>query len=172
MEVAPPVKSVQIVDPNPAPPAQPPVQYSTVSFSYMMPTFIPIQTNQNPIPILMSNLNLLNSSDIHFFTMEPLPDSELQAKMAAGANIGFKIISQQEMNFKKMVGFLEENKQLKVQTERLKDTLVNLHKEYKRFLEDPTVMKYVSRANPAISRLKRSSRRTKDFASSKKRTES
>lgn len=41
----------------------------------------------------------------------------------------------------KMLSFMEENKQLKVQVERLKDTLITLNKEYKKQLEDPTVSK-------------------------------
>ena len=41
----------------------------------------------------------------------------------------------------KILSFLEENKQLKVQVERLKDTLITLNKEYKKQMENPSSVK-------------------------------
>jgi regulator of replication initiation timing len=35
------------------------------------------------------------------------------------------------MNMKKILSFLEENKQLKIQVERLKDSLLEMAKEFK-----------------------------------------
>ena len=116
-------------------------QIST-TLSYMMPTLLPVSCT-NPIPTLVNLLNLPSSQDVHFFTLQPLAEEDLSQAMLSGANIGFKLISQQEMNLKKVLGYLEENKQLKVQTERLKDTLLTLHKEYKKFMEDPSLLKYV-----------------------------
>ena len=118
------------------------VPTTVATLSYLMPTLLPIPCT-NPIPSLVSLLNLNSSQDLHFFKLEPLSEEDLAQAMTEGTNIGFKVISQQEMNLKKMLGFFEENKQLKVQTERLKDTLVTLHKEYKKFMEDPSLLKYI-----------------------------
>ena len=46
------------------------------------------------------------------------------------------------MSLNKVLGFMEENKQLKVQVERLKDTLVTLNREFKKFADDNTGVKY------------------------------
>lgn len=45
------------------------------------------------------------------------------------------------MGLRKVLGYLEENKQLKVQVERLKDTLITLNKEYRRYVEEPSLTK-------------------------------
>lgn len=44
------------------------------------------------------------------------------------------------MTLNKVLGFLEENKQLKVQVERLKDTLITLNSEYKKFADENSGM--------------------------------
>ena len=46
-----------------------------------------------------------------------------------------------DLDMAKILSFLEENKQLKVQVERLKDTLITLNKEYKKQMENPSSVK-------------------------------
>jgi regulator of replication initiation timing len=68
-------------------------------------------------------LNVENKSEIHYFKLVPIGTQEVDDLVNKKQEIGFRIDSYSGMNMRKILGYMEENKQLKIQVERLKDSL-------------------------------------------------
>lgn len=82
-------------------------------------------------------LNFEDKNEIHYFKLVPISSKEVTNLVDNKAEIGFRIDSYSGMNMRKILGYMEENKQLKIQVERLKDSLLHISREYKKALDNP-----------------------------------
>ena len=86
---------------------------------------------------LTKMLNVSNKSEINYFKLVPISEHEVQKLASQNAEIGFRIESYSGMNMRKILGYMEENKQLKIQVKRLKETLMSVTDAYKNMNKSP-----------------------------------
>ena len=81
--------------------------------------------------------------DIQFYRLEKIDECDIEGLQANGANIAFRVEGYGSLNMKKILSFLEENKQLKIQVDRLKDSMMSLTEELSTEYKGRTQTKYI-----------------------------
>ena len=112
------------------------------------------------------------TSEISFYRIEKIKETEIDDSLNDGYSIGFRIDSYEgktisaasywslkelwtlfegfrdlcayfalAMNMKNILSFIEENQQLRTQVQRLKDSLLSMTKEYRKYLDNPNILK-------------------------------
>jgi len=139
-------------------------------------SFPPVTTipSEQSLPSFLSTLYGISPSALKFYSITPIEDEGTIRDMAKrGENIGFTCSSEIGMNMEatKLFGYLEENKQLKVQNERLRDSLLTISREYKKYLENPSMINDIetqkmARKNRKLKELEEENKRLKNLVRS------
>ena len=86
---------------------------------------------------LTKMLNISDKKEISYFKLVPINEAEVQQLAGRNQEIGFRIDTYAGMNMRKIQGYMEENKQLKIQVKRLKETLTSVTDNYKNMNKSP-----------------------------------
>jgi len=98
----------------------------------------------------LSKMMDIDTSDIVFYRIEKVSEEDIKTLIDNGEDVGFRVKSYQgllghnmlAMNMKKILSFLEENKQLRVQVDRLKDSVIGLTDELNNLMKEPLKNQY------------------------------
>ena len=71
---------------------------------------------------LASFFQISNISDIHYYKLVPINMQEVEDLVAKKAEICFRADSYSELNMMQILAFVEENFQMKIQIDRLKES--------------------------------------------------